>query len=93
MKFSELVRLLKRSRAGIGKSSSAEILQSVSICAFGNNQSDPIDPDDTSPKSVRPAKDFESCEAVSIAEARRFYRRTAFLLKLTAPEQCASACR
>jgi hypothetical protein len=43
MKFSELVRLLKRSRAGISKSSSAEILQFVSICAFGNNQSDPID--------------------------------------------------
>ena len=42
MKFSELVRLLKRSRAGISKSSSAEVFQSVSICAIGTNQSDQI---------------------------------------------------
>ena len=49
MKFSELVRLLKRSRAGISKSSSADALslyQSASICAIGTDQSDPIAPID-----------------------------------------------
>ena len=34
--------MLKLSRAGISKSSSAEVLQSVSICAIGTNQSDQI---------------------------------------------------